>query len=56
MAKSWQGCVVLGDGNEVGMPSLPIKSRVMLLLRMGNEVLHNACFFSYFCSKFSDIL
>jgi hypothetical protein len=20
MAKSWQGCVVLGHGNEVGMP------------------------------------
>lgn len=53
MAMSWQGCVILGHGNEVGSP--PKKSRViMLLLRMGNEVLHNACFF--FCSKFSDIL
>jgi len=39
MARSCQGCVVLGHGNEVGMP--PKKSRVMLLLRiMGNEVLH----------------
>jgi len=29
MAMSWQGCVVLGHGNEVGMP--PKKSRVIML-------------------------
>ncbi len=54
MAMSWQGCVVLGHGNEVGSP--PKKSKVIMLPLENGKWSVAQCLLFFFGSKFSDIL